>query len=113
MPAVYHLTPPLYVQRPKAFSKKSRSYLELAYLLVQLGNEAGVVFLFVVLVTTEDAGGALSQGILPFANLAGVNLKSIGQLGYRPFTLMGCVSFGSVSCSPPICLSYFRSRTRS
>jgi hypothetical protein len=54
----------------------------LAYLLVQLGNEAGVILLFLSLVTAEDAGGTLSQRILPFANLAGVNLKSIGQFGY-------------------------------
>jgi len=58
----------------------------LAYLLVQLGNETGVIFLFLSLVTAEDAGGALSQGILPLANLAGVNLKPSGQLGYCFFT---------------------------
>ncbi len=62
-------------------------YLELAYLLVELSNEAGVIFLLVVQVTTENVGSALSQGILLFANLAGVNLKSIGQFGYRFFTL--------------------------
>jgi hypothetical protein len=39
------------------------------------------------LVTTEDAGGALGQGLLSFTNLAGVNLKSIGQFGYCFFTL--------------------------
>jgi len=31
-------------------------YLELAYLLVQPGNEAGVILLFLSLVTAEDAG---------------------------------------------------------
>ena len=39
------------------------------------------------MVTAKDAGGTLSQGILPFANLTGVNLKTIGQFGYRLFTL--------------------------
>ena len=61
-------------------------YLELAYLLVQLGNEAGVILLFLSLVIAEDADGALSQRILPFANLAGVNLKPAGQFGYCSFT---------------------------
>ena len=62
-------------------------YLELAYLLVQLGNESGIIFLFVIPVIAENAGSAFSQGILPFANLTGVNLKSISQFGYRLFTL--------------------------
>jgi len=39
------------------------------------------------MVTVEDTVSALSQGILPFTNLARVNLESIGQLGYRLFTL--------------------------
>jgi len=39
------------------------------------------------MVMARDAGGALSQGILPFAYLAGVNFKSIGQFVYRLFTL--------------------------
>jgi len=62
-------------------------YLELANLLVELGNEAGIVFLFVVGVTSENVRSALSQGILPFVNLARMDLKSIGQFGYRLFSL--------------------------
>ena len=54
--------------------------------LFELGNEAGIVFLFVVPLTAENAGSALGEGVLPLANLAGVNLKSIGQFGYRLFT---------------------------
>ena len=62
------------------------SYLELANLLVEMGNEAGIFCLFVVTVTAKDTGSALSQELLSFANLARVNLKPTGQFGYRLFT---------------------------
>ena len=52
-----------------------------------MGNEAGITFLFVVMIAAKDTGGAFSQGVLPFANLAGVDFKAIGQLGDRLFTL--------------------------
>jgi hypothetical protein len=53
-------------------------YLELAYLLVQPGNEAGIVLLFLSLVTTEDTGGIFCQCFLPGPDLAGVDFKAIG-----------------------------------
>jgi len=61
-------------------------HFELTYLLVQPGNKIGVIILLLILVTTEDTSGALSQSILPFTYLAGMNLESIGQFGYCFFT---------------------------
>jgi len=40
----------------------------------------------VVLVITKNTGGTFSQRLLPGTYLAGVNLKSIGQFGYRLFS---------------------------
>ncbi len=90
MPAVDHGTPPLYASATQGALQEIPLYLELAYLLVQPGNETGIIFLFVVLVTAEDAGGALSQRIILFAYLAGVNLKPAGQFGYCLFTFCLC-----------------------
>jgi hypothetical protein len=70
----------------QSFVEKIPLYLELSYLLVQSGNKGGFVILFLGLVATEYTNGALNQRVLPFANLAGVYLKTIGQLSYRFFT---------------------------
>jgi hypothetical protein len=86
VPAVNHGTPTLYAQRPKVSSKKSRSTLALTYLLVQSGNEAGVIIIFLLPVTNEDTVGAISQRIPAFTYPVRMNLESIVQFGYYFFT---------------------------
>jgi hypothetical protein len=52
-----------------------------------LGNKNGILFLFLSLVIAKDAGGILNHRFLPPAYLAGVDLKTVNQFGYRLFTL--------------------------
>jgi len=79
-----------------------------------------------VLIIAKDTGCTFSQGLLPDTYLARMDLKPAGQVGgclfalerfqgfslslpngYPGFIMMGCVSFGSVSCPAPPVLSLF------
>jgi hypothetical protein len=61
-------------------------HLELADLLVKLWNGLFVSFILLVNIIVEDTGGALHQDLLPFVDLARVNLKPAGQYWRnRPF----------------------------
>ena len=56
-------------------------HLQLADLLVQAGNQGGLVLGFLVLAVAEETGGAFGQGFLPSLNLTRVDFIPGGQLG--------------------------------
>ena len=62
-------------------------HLQLADLLVQAGDQGGVVPGLLVLAVAENAGGALHQSLLPGLNLPGMDFIPGGQLGHRLLAL--------------------------
>jgi len=70
----------------QAALQKIPLHLELADLLVELGDEAGVIFLFVVVVTAKDAGCTFRQRLFPSPYLAGMDLKPASQFSRCLFT---------------------------
>ena len=84
---VHHLPP----TAPNSWTGPLRQeiplHLQLADLLVEAGDQGGVVPGFLVLAVAEDAGGALHKGFLPSLNLAGVDLVPGRQLGLRLLAL--------------------------
>ena len=62
-------------------------HLQLADLLVQPGDQGGIVPGLLLLAVAENPGGALRKSLLPSLNLTGMDLVPGGQLSHRLLAL--------------------------
>ena len=79
---VHHL-PPSNRTMDRAPPPRNPFHLQLADLLVQAGDQGGVVPSLLVLAVAENAGGALRKSLLPSLKLPGMNFILGGQLDHR------------------------------
>src|ERR687896_2173567 len=77
---------------------RNPAYLELADVLVELGNEGLIRFFLPIPVSTEKSSGPLHQGSFPAAYLAGVDLEPVGNFHHGLLTFQGLQGHLGLEC---------------